>query len=307
MSEPPFAIPNALTIISGNSRTHRPQKTYVLPKFITNTTQPRLIHLQQPSAHPPKCISFMSFLPKAYIIQNIFIKTPHNLHSTTTPKTKNIRNNNPSTNQQKQQIAPPKITTTKNLFKSLFLLSPFTFFLSLPNQANKKTTGRPPGRRELERQELRRTQDATNAAVLVERCDAEDLATFFGLPWDRHEYAKTPQDVQKGFGGRGWGVMNGVLVVLIRDHPQRYLVFRICQLWRFSGRLCCGCLRPSLAQAGRPAWSRSSSHDLWATNWLESLMDCDRIRPIWVCLGSENPLWRWLKKGEFHFKQNPSW
>eukprot|EP00438_Fugacium_kawagutii_P033352 Skav204238 [mRNA] locus=scaffold1550:323359:328398:- [translate_table: standard] len=33
-----------------------------------------------------------------------------------------------------------------------------------------------------------------------DQCDAEELATFFGLPWDRHEYSKTPQDVQKGQG-----------------------------------------------------------------------------------------------------------
>jgi len=51
--------------------------------------------------------------------------------------------------------------------------------------------------REQERQELKHSEECKNAP-LVERCDAEELATFFGLPWDRHEYAKTPQDVQKG-------------------------------------------------------------------------------------------------------------
>ena len=51
--------------------------------------------------------------------------------------------------------------------------------------------------RELEMQELKHSEESKNAP-LVERCDAEELATFFGLPWDKHEYAKTPQDVQKG-------------------------------------------------------------------------------------------------------------
>lgn len=51
--------------------------------------------------------------------------------------------------------------------------------------------------REQERQELKHFEECKNQP-LVERCDAEELATFFGLPWDRHEYAKAPQDVQKG-------------------------------------------------------------------------------------------------------------
>eukprot|EP00913_Durusdinium_trenchii_P010233 g9594.t1 len=51
--------------------------------------------------------------------------------------------------------------------------------------------------RELERQELKHSEEC-KGAPLVERCDAEELASFFGMAWDRHEYAKAPQDVQKG-------------------------------------------------------------------------------------------------------------
>ncbi|CAE7896644.1 ppk14 [Symbiodinium microadriaticum] len=55
---------------------------------------------------------------------------------------------------------------------------------------------------------------------LVNRCDAEELATLFGLEWDRHEYSKMPADVEKG---RHTGLVSFLFSRSVGDQLARVL------------------------------------------------------------------------------------
>jgi len=73
--------------------------------------------------------------------------------------------------------------------------------------------------RDLERQELRQ-YTMSQLKPLVNRCDAEELATLFGLEWDRHEYSKMPADVEKG---RHTGLVSFLFSRSVGDQLARVL------------------------------------------------------------------------------------